>query len=211
MLIEDSFAVHVPVDRLWTILQDVEAIAPCMPGAELTRVVDERTWMGRVRVRFGPVQLTFSGKVVIEELDDVGHRARLSARGTEQRGKGAASASVASWLEPRSDGATTVRIHSDITLTGAVAQLSRGLLPEVSRLLTKQFAECLREMLMADRPGDSGTTGMVVAVEAGTSKPTDGDTTTAAPRAVGGLGLGLRAIWATIVRHSARVFSRFRR
>jgi uncharacterized protein len=210
MLIEDSFAVHVPVDRLWTILQDVEAIAPCLPGAELTQVVDERTWMGRVRVRFGPVQLTFSGKVVIEELDDVGHRARLSARGTEQRGKGAASASVESWLEPRSDGATTVRIRSDITLTGAAAQLSRGLLPEVSRLLTKQFAECLREMLMADRLGGAGTTGMVVAVEGGTSKPTDGTATTAAPRAVGGLGLGLRAIWATIVRLSARLLSRFR-
>src|SRR5918992_4038422 len=168
MLIEDSFTVHVPVDRLWATLQDVEAIAPCLPGAELTQVVDERTWMGKVRVTFGPVELEFSGKVVVEELDEVAHRARLTARGTERRGKGAASASVESWLEPRDDGVTTVRIRSDITPTGAAAQMSRGLLPEVSRLLTKRFADCLREMLSAERVGDVTTSGTMATTEAGT-------------------------------------------
>ena len=100
MLIEDSFTVRTPVDRLWAFIQDVERIAPCMPGAELTEVVDDRTWKGKVHVKFGPVQMAFTGTVVMEERDDAAHRAKLSAKGTEQRGKGVANAKVESWLEP---------------------------------------------------------------------------------------------------------------
>ena len=138
---------RTPVDRLWAFIQDVERIAPCMPGAELTEVVDERTWKGKVHVKFGPVQMAFAGTVVMEERDDAAHRARLSAKGTEQRGKGVANAKVESWLEPAGDEGTTVHIRSDLTITGAAAQLSRGLLPEVSKLLTKQFADCLEARL----------------------------------------------------------------
>ena len=81
-----------------------------MPGAELTEVVDDRTWKGKVHVKFGPVQMAFSGTVVMEERDDVAHRATLSAKGTEQRGKGVANAKVESWLEPAGDDGTTVHI-----------------------------------------------------------------------------------------------------
>jgi carbon monoxide dehydrogenase subunit G len=192
VLIEDSFTVHTPTDRLWSFLQDVEAIAPCMPGAELTDAVDDRTWKGKVHVKFGPVQMAFAGTVVVEERDDAAHRARLSAKGTEQRGKGAANAKVESWLAPAGDDGTTVHIRSDITITGAAAQLSRGLLPEISKQLTRQFADCLEAKLTA-APAE----GSVVAPEA---EP--------APRAVGGFGLGLRAFWATIVRLVSRLFGR---
>lgn len=206
MLIEDSFTVPTPVERLWAVMQDVEQIAPCMPGAELTGVVDERTWKGKVHVKFGPVQMAFSGTVVIEERDDVAHRARLSAKGTEQRGKGAATASVESWLEPAGDGDTTVFIRSDITITGAAAQLSRGLLPEVSKLLTKRFADCLQAKLTEEpvmagaAAGASG--GGTPGAEAATVSPPE------APRAVGALGLGLRAFWAAIRRLFRRLVGR---
>jgi uncharacterized protein len=194
MLIEDSFTVRTPVDRLWAFLQDVERIAPCMPGAELTETVDERTWKGKVHVRFGPVQMAFNGTVVVEERDDEAHRARLSAKGIEQRGKGAATAKVESWLEPAGATGTTVRIRSDITITGAAAQLSRGLLPEVSKLLTKQFADCLQATLESDEDGARTDTRAASDI--------------ATPRAVGGLGLGLRAIWAAITRFLARLLER---
>jgi uncharacterized protein len=197
MLIEDSFTVRTPVDRLWTLLQDVQRIAPCLPGAELTETIDERTWRGVVHVRFGPVQLAFRGTVMMEERDDTAHRATLSAKGTEQRGKGAATATVESWLEPAGDGATTVQLRSQITLTGPAAQLSRGLLPEVSRLLTGQFASCLQEMLEADTGTPSGPTE----AEAEPEPP-------AAPRAVRGFGLGLRALWSAITRFVRRLFGR---
>ncbi len=196
MLIEDSFTVRTPVDRLWAVLQDVEAIAPCMPGAELTEAVDERTWKGKVHVRFGPIQMSFTGTVVVEEQDDEAHRARLSAKGTEQRGKGAATAKVESWLEPAGDDGTTVHIRTDLTITGAAAQLSRGLLPEVSKLLTKQFAECLEAKLQEEPQGE------IAAVVDAETEPIS----SATPRAVGGFGLGLRALWAAIRRLVGRLF-----
>jgi uncharacterized protein len=201
MLIEDSFTVRTPVDRLWAVLQDVEAIAPCMPGAELTEAVDERTWKGKVHVKFGPVQMAFIGTVVVEERDDATHRARLSAKGTEQRGKGAANAKVESWLEPAGEEGTTVRIRSDITITGAAAQLSRGLLPEISKLLTKQFAECL-ESKLNEGPASAGQD-----VPAGSTAEAE-PMPASVPRAVGGFGLGLRALWAAITRFVSRLFGR---
>jgi carbon monoxide dehydrogenase subunit G len=158
--------------------------------------VDERTWKGKVLVRFGPIQMAFTGTVVVEERDDEAHRARLSAKGTEQRGKGAATAKVESWLEPAGDEGTTVHIRSDLTITGAAAQLSRGLLPEVSKLLTKQFAECLEAKLREEQQGQ-----MTTVVEAETEP-----IPSATPRAVGGFGLGLRALWAAIRRFVGRLF-----
>jgi carbon monoxide dehydrogenase subunit G len=204
VLIEDSFTVHTPVDRLWAFIQDVERIAPCMPGAELTQVIDDRTWKGKVLVKFGPVQMSFSGTVVIEEKDDVAHRARLSAKGAEQRGKGVANAKVESWLEPAGDEGTTVHIRSDITITGAAAQMSRGLLPEVSKLLTKQFADCLESKLNDETPPAPVAGAAPVETSDGEADPP----LRAVPKPVGGLGLGLRALWATIVRFFSRLFGR---
>jgi len=217
MLIEDSFTVHTPVDRLWAFIQDVEGIAPCMPGAELTEVVDDRTWKGKVHVKFGPVQMAFSGTVVMEERDDAAHRATLSAKGTEQRGKGVANAKVESWLEPAGADGTTVHIRSDITITGAAAQLSRGLLPEVSKLLTKQFADCLESRLNEETaaavPNEAGVrageTSSIVTTEgpmAASGEPVP--KVAPPPQAVGGFGLGLRALWATIARFFSRLFGR---
>ena len=214
MLIEDSFTVHTPIDRLWAFIQDVEGIAPCMPGAELTEVVDDRTWKGKVHVKFGPVQMAFSGTVVMDEKDDAAHRARLSAKGTEARGKGVANAKVESWLEPAGDEGTAVHIRSDITITGAAAQLSRGLLPEVSKLLTKQFADCLESKLNEETAalppeagapaGEANSRETNTGIEAASAEPAPKPV----PQAVGGLGLGRRALWATIVRFFSRLFGR---
>lgn len=210
MLIEDSFTVNTPVEQMWAVLHDVEQLAPCMPGAELTEVVDDKTWKGKVHVKFGPVQMAFAGTVVMDERDDVAHRATLSAKGTEQRGKGAATAKVESWLEPAGDEGTTVHIRSDITISGAAAQLSRGLLPEVSKLLTKQFADCLEAKLSAG-DGAAATPEPATAGSTGPSAPEAGAPPNAAaapPKAVGGIGLGLRALWASIKGFFARLFGR---
>ena len=177
-----------------------------MPGAELTEVVDDRTWKGKVHVKFGPVQMAFSGTVVMEEKDDVAHRAKLSAKGTEQRGKGVANAKVESWLEPAGDEGTTVHIRSDITITGAAAQMSRGLLPEVSKLLTKQFADCLESKLNEEGPSVPPVAG---GAPSGTRAPREaGPPPKVVPQAVGGIGLGLRALSATIARFFSRLFGR---
>ena len=135
-------------DRLWSHLLDVERIAPCLPGAELTEVVDDRTWRGRMKMKFGPVAMTFAGTVTMVDRNDDDHRVVLRANGTESKGKGAATAEVTSGLEADGDG-TLVKMHADITLQGFVAQVSRGMLPDISAKLTQQFADCLRADMTA--------------------------------------------------------------
>ena len=103
MLIENEFTVSAPQDELWAYLLDVEKIAPCMPGAELTETVDDRNWKGKLNAKFGPVALAFAGTVAMTERDDEAHRVVLTAKGMEQKGKGAANATVTSWLEAAAD------------------------------------------------------------------------------------------------------------
>ena len=118
-----------------------------MPGAELTETVDERNWRGKVSMKFGPVGLSFAGTVEMVERDDAAHRVKLLAKGMEAKGKGAATATITSWLEATGASTTEVNMQADITMTGAVAQLSRGLLPDVSKRLTAEFAARLRALM----------------------------------------------------------------
>lgn len=192
MQIENEFTVPAPIDEVWSHLLDVERVAPCMPGAELTESVDESTWKGKVNMRLGPVSLSFAGVVTMEDRDDAAHRVVLRAKGMEQKGKGAANASVTSWLET-GENETTVKMVADVQLTGSVAQLSRGLLPEVSRKLTREFAECLRTSMLS---GETERTTNSTETAAPAPGPTTPVTMKAKP--ISGLRLGLSAIWAKI-------------
>jgi uncharacterized protein len=196
MLIENEFTVEAPVDFLWNYLLDVEKIAPCMPGAELTEVVDDTNWKGKLNAKFGPVSLAFAGTVTMQERDDQAHRVVLHAKGMEQKGKGAANATVTSWLEPPADGRVTVRMQADITLTGAAAQLSRGLLPEISKKLTQQFADCLQESMASAEQTEEASTAATAAVP----QPV------AAAKPVGGIGLGISAIWSIVTNFFRKLF-----
>jgi carbon monoxide dehydrogenase subunit G len=189
--IENEFVVSAPPSEVWTFLLDVQRVAPCMPGAELAEAVDDTTWKGRVNVTLGPVWMSFAGTVRLEERNDAAHRVRLVAQGMEQRGKGAANASIESWLEPGARG-TTVKMRADVTLTGAAAQLSRGLLPEVSKTLTRQFAECLAASL--ETGPDAGSE----------VRPDRGPMIDRRP--VQGFRLALGAIWSVVVRWVRRLF-----
>ncbi len=208
MLIENEFTVTAPIEDLWAYLLDVERIAPCMPGAELTETVDDRTWKGNLKAKFGPVTMAFAGTVVMESRDDAEHRVVLKARGMEQKGKGAAEATVTSWLEPAADSDTTVKMQAQIVLTGAAAQLSRGLLPEISKKLTQQFADCLQASMAAEQvPAAMATEGEVAPGEVAAPTPPPTPPPTAA-KPVGGIRLGLSAIWAVVVNFFRRVFGR---
>jgi uncharacterized protein len=200
MEIENEFDVPAPVDHVWAYLLDVERVAPCMPGAELTEVVDDHTWKGKVNMKLGPVSLAFAGTVTMQERDDQAKRIVLAAKGMEQKGKGAANASVTSWLE-QGDGVTNVKMRADIHLTGTVAQLSRGLLPEVSRKLTQQFADCLLQSMGAAEVRATESAD----IAAGVAAPVEA---TARPKPIGGIRLGLAAIWTSIKGFFRRVFGK---
>jgi uncharacterized protein len=199
MQIENEFTVPAPVDHVWAYLLDVERVAPCMPGGELTEIVDDHTWKGKVNMKLGPVSLSFAGTVTMQERDDATKRVVLAAKGMEQKGKGAANASVTSWLE-QGDGVTNVRMQADIHLTGTVAQLSRGLLPEVSRKLTQQFADCLLQGMEAAEV--MATESADIAAAAHVTEPPVG------AKPIGGIRLGFAAIWAAISRFFRRLFGK---
>jgi uncharacterized protein len=193
VLIENSFEVQAPVDHVWSYLLDAEKVVVCMPGAELTETIDERNWKGKVTIKLGPVSLSFAGKVVLEEQDEAAHRAVMKAQAMEQRGKGAASATVTSTLE--STGATTqVHIVQDLTVSGQAAQFSRGMMQDVSNKLIQQFADCLQANMATEQT-----------IEAGGAP---GEMVTARP--VGGIRLGLSAMGHAIVRFFKRLFGRSR-
>jgi len=200
MEIENEFDVPAPVDHVWAYLLDVERVAPCMPGAELTEVIDDHTWKGKVNMKLGPVSLAFAGTVTMQERDDQAKRIVLAAKGMEQRGKGAANASVTSWLE-QGDGVTNVKMRADIHLTGTVAQLSRGLLPEVSRKLTQQFADCLLQSMQAAEVQATESADIAAAVAAPVEP-------SARAEPIGGIRLGLAAIWVSIKGFFRRLFGK---
>jgi carbon monoxide dehydrogenase subunit G len=203
MLIQNEFTVAAPKDFLWNYLLDVEKIAPCMPGAELTEVVDDHNWKGKLNAKFGPVSMSFAGTVTIESRDDTAHRVVLSAKGMEQKGKGAANAKVTSWLEPGpSDGVTLVKMEADITLTGAAAQLSRGLLPEISKKLTQTFADCLQESMAAEQTTRQGGAAAAAPTEGAAAAPAK----PVVAKPVGGIGLGIAAIWSIITGFFRKLF-----
>jgi carbon monoxide dehydrogenase subunit G len=191
MLIENSFDVSAPIDHVWSYLQDIQKVVPCMPGAELTETIDESNWKGKVTIKLGPVSMAFAGKVNLEELDEAGHRAVLKASGMEQRGKGAASATITSTLEESQEG-TRVKIVQDLKVSGQAAQFSRGMMQDVSNKLTQEFADCLQANMQAEEQVGTGAEPVPMV----TAKP------------VKGIRLGLGALWQAVVRFSARLFGR---
>jgi carbon monoxide dehydrogenase subunit G len=154
MKIDHEFTVHAPIDRAWELLTDVEAIAPCMPGAQLTGIqpgtepAAAETYQGKVKVKIGPVVSEFKGTAVFVEKDDAAHRGVIDAKGRDTRGAGNASATITMTLSPAGTG-TTVAIDTDLKISGKVAQFGAGMIKEVSEKLLGQFVTCLESKLAA--------------------------------------------------------------
>ena len=148
--LDNSFTVPVPPEQAWDVLLDVERIAPCMPGASVTSVEGDEI-EGQVKVKLGPLSLTYKGTAKFTEKDQASHTISIEATGKETRGSGTASATVQASLKP-ADGAdeTLVSIHTSLNVTGKPAQFGRSLLPEVSGKLIAQFATNLQAMINAD-------------------------------------------------------------
>lgn len=204
MKLENSFEVPASPDVVWGYLLDVEQVAPCMPGAELTEVVDDRTWKGKVTVKLGPVTLAYAGTVVMEERDDDAHRAVLQAKGTETRGKGTARATVTAALEPASGGGTRAELTTDLTLSGAAAQLARGMLGDVSGKLTQQFADCLAQRL-SQLGAETATAADAAAGTAPAAQPAPPSPAHAAAQPLEGLRLGGWAVMRAARRNAAAI------
>ena len=153
MELNDSFEVAHPIGAVWEVITDVERIAPCLPGAQLTGS-DGDVHEGLVKVKVGPITSQYKGKASFTERDDDAHRLLMSASGRDTRGAGNASAEITVALESVTEASTRVSVHTDLTITGKVAQFGRGVLADVSRKLMGQFADNLAELVAADVASD---------------------------------------------------------
>ena len=144
---ENSFTVPLPPADAWVVLLDVPRMAKCLPGAELTEAVDDKTFKGSVNVKVGPVALTFTGVATFEEIDEANQTVRVKGVGAEGKGRGRASAEFVIRLEPAGDAATRVIATSDVTLSGAVAQYGRGqgVMKAVADEIIARFAKNLEQ------------------------------------------------------------------
>jgi MYXO-CTERM domain-containing protein len=165
--LDHSFTVPVDVDEAWRTLLDIRRVAPCMPGAALESV-DGDEFTGTVKVKLGPISLTYKGKASFVEKDDAAHRAVIDARGRDARGNGTAAAKVTATLS-EDNGATTVAVHTDLDITGRPAQFGRGVMVDVGNKLIGQFADNLAAELRGPDP-------------AGASEPSSASDPAAAPR-----------------------------
>jgi carbon monoxide dehydrogenase subunit G len=172
MEMDHSFTVPVSPDQAWGVLLDVERIAPCMPGATVEEF-DGEVVTGRIKVKVGPVSLTYRGTAKFTERNSDTKNIVLEASGKETRGSGTASATVRAWLESESSGeATKVSMHTTMNVTGRPAQFGRGVIVEVGGKLVEQFAQNLRQLISSDGAAgaDAPTEAAAGSAEAGTAE-----------------------------------------
>ena len=196
MQFSNSFEVPLPPAQAWAFLLDIQRIAPCMPGAELTEVVDESTYKGKVAVRLGPVALSFAGTAKFEDIDHTAHKARVKAQGSDVKGRGGASANVNFALEPVAEG-TKVVIDTDLNLSGSVAQYGRasGMIQSVAAQIISQFAAALRgEIAKSQAPMAEGVSSAAATPAADALAPAPASAAPAAAKPISGFSLIFRAL-----------------
>jgi carbon monoxide dehydrogenase subunit G len=148
MDLNHEFTVNVPVAEAWAILTDLERIAPCLPGAQLTEVEGD-TYRGQVKIKVGPILAQFKGQASFVSRDDVAHKATLKGEGRDTTGKGNASAMITAELTSVTPTSTKCTVHTDLSISGKVAQFGRGALADVSDKLLAQFSENLNQLISA--------------------------------------------------------------
>jgi len=144
MKLEQSFAVRAPVDEVWDALIDIERVAPCLPGAEITERDEDGTYRGDFKVKLGPTTAAYRGTLKMETLDQEAHVATMLANGQDKRGQGSAKATIVSRMT-ESGGVTQVEVETDFTITGKLARFGRGgMIKDISNRLLGDFARCLQ-------------------------------------------------------------------
>jgi uncharacterized protein len=188
MEFDNSFEVPLAPAQAWAVLMDIRRIAPCMPGAALTEVIDAQNFRGKIAVRLGPVALAFAGRVQLETIDEANRSARVTAQGSDDKGRGSADATATFRIEP-ADAGSRVVIHTDLMLSGAVAQYGRGvgMIQATAAQIIGQFAGNLRAQLAREPIAPAATVQAAEPLPPAPAKP------------ISGLSLIARVIWSRIV------------
>ncbi|WP_214403279.1 SRPBCC family protein [Pseudonocardia lacus] len=192
MQLENKFTIEAPIEKAWEALNTPQTIAPCFPGATLTEYEGD-SFTGTVKVKLGPISLTYKGKGTYVSRDEEAHKVIIEASGRDSRGNGTASATVTGSMVADGPDKTAVTMVTDMTITGRPAQFGRGVISDVADKIIGQFASCVAEKLTpqaTDAPAASGGSASSAAPAAAgspngtsssTAKPTSGTATGIVP------------------------------
>jgi uncharacterized protein len=191
--IEEQFEVKAPVQRVWEYLIDPAKVVMCIPGAELLESQDERTFVGAVKVKVGPMNMSYKGLMKFTEMDEQGRQVRMVGEGRETGGAGSAKVTMLSKVAPLEGGGALVVVSADVDLVGKIVQFGRGMIEEVSKQLFRQFSACVKQRLE-------------VVDETQTAEPQASEKTPETEtKALSVAPLALRAMWAVIKRFFMRL------
>ncbi|TAN31420.1 hypothetical protein EPN29_13405 [bacterium] len=197
MQLENSFSVSAPPDRVFGYLLDVNKVVGCVPGAELSEIVDATTFKGKVKVKVGPITVAYSGTARIADRDDANRTATLEAEGKEITNPGSARAKALMSVAVDGDG-SVVKIVTEYSVAGRVAQFGRGVMEDVSRRIVNEMAACIKANVEAGEPASPADSSP------GGAKTAPAAPAPAAAKPVNALGLLFSVLWARL----ARIFSR---
>lgn len=213
MKLEQSFDVAAPLEEVWAALIDVERVAPCLPGAEITEVGEDGSYNGTFKVKLGPTTAEYRGSLQIESADEATRTSTMRATGSDKRGQGGAKATIVNTLSEEG-GVTRVDVVTDFTITGKLARFGRGgMVQDVSNRLMREFSSCLASRLAAEQ--QERTEAAAAAAQAGPAAASDwaspggegiepprpaGTPAPPAAKPISGFSLMLGALWDRIRR-----------
>jgi uncharacterized protein len=203
--IAERFEVQAPVERVWKYLIDPASVVQCLPGAELLESQDDRNFTGAIKVKVGPLSMSYKGKGTFTEVNDETHTVRMVGEAREVGGSGSTKVTMVSVVTALDGGGSAVSVDADINLVGRIVQFGRGMIEEVSRQMFRQFATCMKARLeVADEPPPTA------AADTSTVNPTEPTPTTPPPevKAISATSVGLRALWAIIARFFRGLFGK---
>jgi len=203
--IEKTFQVREPIDKVWTLLSDPRNVASCVPGAQITEAVDDRTFKGSVSVKVGPAVTNYKGDVRFERLDAATHEMELIGKGQDVKGRGSASMKMTGRLRSLPDGGTEVATVAEVSVVGILAQFGGRIINDVSDVMFGEFTKRFQQQLQqaaeaAPAPIDAETAGAPAATPAQTAPAQP------APEPVNAPAIFLKALGAAIRRFFRRIF-----
>jgi carbon monoxide dehydrogenase subunit G len=198
--IEERFEVKAPVERVWNYLIDPQRVVHCLPGAELLEQREDGSFLGAIKVKGGPLSMSYKGQGKFTEINEEMHQVRMVGDAREVGGSGSTKVSMLSTVSPLESGGCEVLVNADIDLVGKIVQFGRGMIEEVSRQMFRQFSTCVRQQLeVVEEPQPQVTTDQPV------SQPVV-EQAAPEPKPVAAAPLAFRALWAIIARFFRRLF-----
>jgi uncharacterized protein len=197
--IEEKFEVQAPVERVFKFLIDPKQVVACLPGAEVLEQRDDETFLGGIKVKVGPLSMSYKGQAKFTEVNEATHQVRMVGDAREVTGSGSTKVSMLSTVVALANGGSEVSVNADVELVGKIVQFGRGMIEEVSRQMFKQFAACVRQHLEVPEPDDPSAEKAVPPVPPIPAIPPNTKAVAAAP-------IAFRALWAIIGRFFKGLF-----